>query len=167
MSTPVIFNQDELFGDSEPIEQICDVPVTDVEARDSIRVWARLQHLMDSTPIIIYSSVPSGDFKLTFVSDNVTRVLGYSSDEVLADPDFWFNHMHEDDRPRIFQKLPQLFVTGEHTQEYRFLDPAGDYRWIEDRQRMILDDQGVAIEIVGSMSDITRQKGDAENMEQA
>ncbi|MFT6518835.1 MAG: PAS domain S-box-containing protein [Candidatus Azotimanducaceae bacterium] len=167
MSTPIIFNQDELFGDSEPIEQICDVPVTDVEARDSIRVWARLQHLMDSTPIIIYSSVPSGDFKLTFVSDNVTRVLGYSSDEVLADPDFWFNHMHEDDRPRIFQKLPQLFVTGEHTQEYRFLDPAGDYRWIEDRQRMILDDQGVAIEIVGSMSDITRQKGDAENMEQA
>jgi len=167
VSTPIIFNQDKFFGDREPVEEPRDVPVTDVEARDSIRVRARLQHLMDSTPIIIYSSVPSGDFKLTFVSDNVTRVLGYSSDEVLADPDFWFNHMHEDDRPRIFQKLPQLFVTGEHTQEYRFLDPAGDYRWIEDRQRMILDDQGIAIEIVGSMSDITRQKGDAEHMEQA
>jgi PAS domain S-box-containing protein len=166
VSTPLIFNQDELFGDSEPLEDLRDVPVTDVEARDSIRVRARLQHLMDSTPIIIYSSVPSGDFKLTFVSDNVTRVLGYGSGEVLADPDFWFNHMHEDDRPRIFLKLPQLFVTGEHTQEYRFLDSAGDYHWIEDRQRMILDDQGMAIEIVGSMTDITRQKRDAEHMEQ-
>jgi len=167
VSTPIIFNHDELFGDSEPSGEPRDVPVTDLEARDSIRVRARLQHLMDSTPIIIYSSVPSGDFKLTFVSDNVTRVLGYSSGDVLADPDFWFKHMHEDDRPRIFRKLPQLFVTGEHAQEYRFLDSAGDYRWIEDRQRMILDDQGVAIEIVGSMTDITRQKRDAEHMEQA
>ena len=167
MSTPILFDQDELFGDSQPVEAPRDVSVTDVEARDSIRVRARLQHLMDSTSIIIYSSVPSGDFKMTFVSDNVTRVLGYTSDEVLADPDFWFNHMHEDDRPGIFRKLPQLFVTGEHTQEYRFLDSAGDYRWIEDRQRMILDDQGMAIEIVGSMSDITRQKQDAEHMAQS
>jgi two-component system sensor histidine kinase/response regulator len=167
VSTPILFDQDELFGDSQPVEAPRDVPVTDVEARDSIRVRARLQHLMDSTPIIIYSSVPSGDFKLTFVSDNVTRVLGYSSDEVLADPDFWFNHMHEDDRPGIFRRLPELFVTGEITQEYRFLDSAGEYRWIEDRQRMILDDQGMSIEIVGSMSDITRQKRDAEHMEQA
>jgi two-component system sensor histidine kinase/response regulator len=138
-----------------------------VVAKEAIRARARLQHLLDYTPTIIYSSVPSGDFKLTFVSDNITRVLGYSADEVTGDPNFWFNHIHHEDRPAIFQRLPQLFVHEEHVHEYRFLDCDGNYRWIQDKLRLVRDDDGEPLEIVGSMNDITEQKLAGLQMEQS
>ena len=37
----------------------------------------RLQYLIDNTPAVIYSAVTSGDFKLTFVSNNAVHILGY------------------------------------------------------------------------------------------
>ena len=57
----------------------------------------RLQYLIDNTPVIVYSAVPTGDFKLTFVSKNATRVLGYLPEDMLADPNFWFDHIHPED----------------------------------------------------------------------
>ncbi|EEF23779.1 conserved hypothetical protein [Ricinus communis] len=70
----------------------------------------RLQYLIDNTPAIIYATVPSGDFKMTFVSNNAYNVLGYRPEEMLADPNFWFDHIHPDDAPSIFSSLAQLFV---------------------------------------------------------
>src|SRR5687768_16978749 len=73
----------------------------------------RLQYLIDNTPAIIYSAVASGDFKMTFVSNNAFSVLGYQPDEMLADPNFWHDHIHPDDAPAIFSSLALLFVEGE------------------------------------------------------
>ena len=72
----------------------------------------RLQYLIDNTPAIIYCSVPSGDFKMTFVSNNAFNVLGYRPDEMVADPNFWFDHIHPDDAPAIFSSLAQVFIVS-------------------------------------------------------
>jgi len=160
MENPILFDdlEDGFFGDSNISEQ----PYT-IATDELVRTRARLQHLIDFTPTIIYSSVSSGDFKLTFISENVFKVLGYSATEVLEDPDFWFNHIHVDDRPKIFQELPQLFVKNEHCHEYRFQHKNGQYCWIKDRLRLVRDSDGEPVEIIGSMDDITIQK-DAEEV---
>jgi len=44
---------------------------------DATSPLVRLQYLIDNTPAIIYATVPSGDFKMTFVSNNAYNVLGY------------------------------------------------------------------------------------------
>ena len=44
---------------------------------------ARLQYLIDNTPAIIYASVPTGDFKMTFVSSNAINVLGFDPAEMV------------------------------------------------------------------------------------
>ncbi|MBI3285021.1 MAG: PAS domain-containing protein [Burkholderiales bacterium] len=119
---------------------------------------SRLQYLIDNTPAIIYSSVPSGDFKMTFVSSNAYRVLGYRPEEMLADPNFWFNHLHPDDVPRIFSSLAMLFTEGERTYEYRFMSRAGHYIWMHDMLRLIRAQDGTPIEVVGSLTDITERK---------
>jgi PAS domain-containing protein len=80
----------------------------------------RLQYLLDNTPPIIYCTVPSGDFKMTFVGNNALNVLGYHPDEMVADPNFWFDHIHPDDAPGIFSSLAQIFVEGARAYEYRF-----------------------------------------------
>ncbi|HJV52283.1 MAG TPA: ATP-binding protein [Noviherbaspirillum sp.] len=118
----------------------------------------RLQYLIDNTPVIIYSSVPTGDFKMTFVSGNAQRVLGYRPEDMVADPNFWFNHIHPDDIPRIFASLAGVFVEGQRTYEYRFLAQDGRYVWMHDTLRLIRDENDNPLEVIGSLTDITPRK---------
>jgi PAS domain S-box-containing protein len=118
----------------------------------------RLQYLIDNTPAIIYATVPSGDFKMTFVSNNAYNVLGYRPEEMMADPNFWFDHLHPDDAPTIFSSLAQLFVEGERTYEYRFRIASGEFLWMHDRLRLIRDEHGTPVEVIGSLTDITVRK---------
>lgn len=123
----------------------------------------RLQYLVDNTPAIIYSTVPSGDFKMTFVSNNAYHMLGYRPEQMLSDPNFWFDHIHPDDAPNIFSSLARLFTEGQRTYEYRFRTHDGSYLWMHDTLRLIRDENGVPAEVIGSLTDITKRK----NMEQA
>ena len=125
---------------------------------DAASPLVRLQYLIDNTPAIIYTTVPSGDFKMTFVSNNAYHVLGYRPEEMVADPNFWFDHIHPDDAPNIFSSLAQLFVDGEKTYEYRFRASNGEFLWMHDRLRLICDDRGTPVEVIGSLTDITVRK---------
>jgi two-component system, NtrC family, sensor kinase len=123
----------------------------------------RLQYLIDNTPAIIYCSVPTGDFKMTFVSNNAFNVLGYRPEQMVADPNFWFDHIHPDDAPAIFSSLAQVFSEGEKAYEYRFRAADGRYLWMHDTLRLMRDEQGAPLEVMGSLTDITERK----QMEQA
>ncbi|MDN2709279.1 ATP-binding protein [Janthinobacterium sp. SUN118] len=118
----------------------------------------RLQYLLDNTLSIIYCTVPSGDFKMTFVSNNALNVLGYHPDEMVADPNFWFDHIHPDDAPGIFSSLAQIFVEGARAYEYRFRVRDGSYLWMHDSLRLVRDEHGVPFEVIGSLTDITERK---------
>ena len=119
---------------------------------------ARLEYLIANTPAIIYSSVPTGDFKMTFVSANAFRVLGYQPAEMIADPNFWFEHIHPEDIPTIFSSLALVFSEGQRAYEYRFRASDGQYLWMHDSLRLIRDDAGNPLEVVGSLTDITVRK---------
>jgi PAS domain S-box-containing protein len=123
----------------------------------------RLQYLVDNTPAVIYCTVPSGDFRMTFVSNNVTHMLGYTPEDMLADPNFWFDHIHPDDAPNIFSSLALVFTEGQRVYEYRFRNKDGKYLWMHDSLRLIRDAAGAPLEVIGSLTDITARK----TMEQA
>jgi PAS domain-containing protein len=63
---------------SEYIEISGQAPAAPAPAGDQTeRQLRRLRYLIENTPAIIYSSVPTGDFKMTYVSSNARRILGY------------------------------------------------------------------------------------------
>jgi PAS domain S-box-containing protein len=119
---------------------------------------ARLQHVLRSSPVIIFTSQASGEYGATFVSDNVRRVLGYEPGEFTEQSDFWASHIHPDDAPTIFANLPQLFEHNEHEHVYRFLHRDGTYRWMYNVMRLIRDASGIPVEIIGTLEDITERK---------
>ncbi len=125
---------------------------------------AHLQYLIDNSPAIIYSAVPSGDFKITFVSENLRNVLGYEPHEMLGDINFWFEHIHPNDQDKLVQRLPQLLAEGgQQSHDYRFRHRDGHYLWMHDCLRMVYDTSGTPLELLGSLLDITERK----NMEEA
>lgn len=133
-------------------------PASTSGSQDGSGIAERYRYLLANTPAIIYSSVPSGDFKMTFVSENAWRVLGFQPAEMVADPNFWFNHIHPDDVPVIFSSLAQVFVEGQRTYEYRFQAADGRYLWMHDTLRLIRDENGQPVEVIGSLTDITERK---------
>jgi len=118
----------------------------------------RLQYLIDNTPALIYCTVPSGDFKMTFVSNNAFNMLGYRPDEMMADPNFWFDHIHPDDAPGIVASLAEVFTEGQRVYEYRFRAADGRYLWMHDTLRLIRDAAGRPLEVIGALTDITDRK---------
>src|SRR4051794_11977156 len=54
------------FEEFESFDTVSTAPVATAAASPLVR----LQYLIDNTPAIIYATVPSGDFKMTFVSKN-------------------------------------------------------------------------------------------------
>jgi adenylate cyclase len=118
----------------------------------------RLQYLLASNPAIIYTNKASGDFSCTFVSENLTAIMGYSPQEMIADPKCWSDHIHPEDAPRVFEGMSPLIEKGGGTVEYRFRHRDGHYIWIQDTFKVIKDKAGVPSELVGAWADITERK---------
>jgi PAS domain-containing protein len=59
------------------------------------------EQLLASSPAVIYSFKASGDFRPTFVSQNIKDWLGYAQSDYLDSPDFWRRRVHPDDLPRV------------------------------------------------------------------
>ena len=118
----------------------------------------RLQYLLSSSPGVIYSCKIYGDHSITFMSENVVSMLGYEVEEFMENPNFWASHVHPEDLHQVFAATAKLIEQGQHSQEYRFLHKDGTYRWMYDQVKLVQDDAGNPLEIVGYWLDITERK---------
>ena len=123
----------------------------------------RLGNLLLASPAVIYSFEARGEFRPTFISENVKPVLGYDPKEYLESPDFWRRCVHPEDLGAVEAEFPKLFANGQHTVEYRFRKKDGTHCWVSDDWHLIRDEAGEPLEIVGSWNDITaRRKAEAD-----
>ncbi|MGI9505058.1 MAG: PAS domain-containing protein, partial [Geminicoccaceae bacterium] len=127
-------------------------------AKDLLTTKERLQHLLTSSPAVIYSCAPGIDYAATFVSENIEAILGYSACEFVENPSFWLDHIHPEDIPNIRNKIEQVFRNQQVVTEYRFRHKDGQYRWLLDDARAVIDANGSPIELVGYCIDITDRK---------
>ena len=118
----------------------------------------RIEHLLASSPAVIYSFKATGDYAPTFISQNVKDLLGYDREEYLNSPDFWQSRVHPQDSPRILRAYSRLFEEERLSSEYRFRKKDGSYCWVSDELQVIRSDAGDPIEVVGAWSDITQRK---------
>lgn len=121
----------------------------------------RQQLLLTATPVVLYARRATGDYGATFVSENVVDQLGYRAQDYTDHSDFWVSHIHPDDRPWVLAGLSQVFEEGQHVHEYRFSHQDGTYRWLHDELRLIRDQAGTPVELVGFQINVTKRK-DAE-----
>ena len=134
------------------------VRALEAEASGHARSGSTRQDLLSASPAIIYTTKASDDFGCTFISENLRAIMGYSPEEMTTDPKTWPEHLHPEDAPRVFDEMAPLMQRGGGTLEYRFQHRDGHYIWIQDTFRVVKDDTGQPIELVGAWADITERK---------
>ena len=75
-------------------------------------------------------------------------------------PDDWFSRIFEDDREHTRLEISAHIRrrTSHFINEHRLLHKDGSYRWVLCRGMAVWDDDGNAVRIAGSISDITDRK---------
>lgn len=145
--------EQELESYHQHLEELVTERATQLKKSES-----RLNHLLTSSPIVIYSCEAFGEFAATYCSDTMKDVFGYEPAEFTETPGFWVNGIHRDDRERVLVDMGNVFTTGWHEHEYRFRMPGGSYRWVYDEFRLIRDDKNEPLEIIGCWIDIDDRK---------
>lgn len=118
----------------------------------------RLCYILSKNPGIIYACGVGGDWPCIFISENIQTVLGYEPHEFINDTKFWITHIHPEDIPLVLNELPAIFENDYYHLEYRFMHKNGNYLWMHDELRLILDKKGNPVECVGFWLDVTEKK---------
>ena len=113
----------------------------------------RLEHYFQVSPVIHYSlKQDEQGLHTRWVSSNITRLLGYTQEEALAEG-WWLNNLYPDDRHDALSGFSQLDKKKALTNSYRFYKKNRTVIWVLDQLR-IIDDQTDS-NIIGAWTDIT------------
>jgi len=87
-------------------------------------------------------------------------MLGYQENEIGEKPEEWFDRIHDADRARVRGELTahQNRQTPHFESEHRMLHKDGTFRWMLSRGLAIYGENGNALRMAGSQTDITEGK---------
>ena len=117
-----------------------------------------LSLILEFLPIVSYACHADENATITFVSNRVKEITGYTPSQFTNNPFFWQEHIHPDDRDNVLKKLKSATGKKTHQLEYRFQITDGSYRWIADHRRLIKPGQRSRSYMVGAWQDITEDK---------
>lgn len=129
----------------------------------------KYQALVEQVPAIIYTEIPRTDgvpgSRDGYMSPQTTRILGYTPDDWLFDPELWSKILHPDDREAVLAENVRSDETGDRfLMEYRLIAKDGRVVWIRDEAVRLEDPVSGAYVWQGMLLDITdeveaRRKG--------
>ena len=93
--------------------------------------------LVDTLDAIVLDA-DAETFQIVFVNRRAEAILGYSRQEWYADPSFWANHVHPDDRDWATKLCREATADGrDHVLQYRMLTANGRVLWVHDMVRIL------------------------------
>jgi rsbT co-antagonist protein RsbR len=97
-------------------------------------------------------------YHLTYMSDYLIRVTGYSPQEWLETPGFWRQILHPEDRTRVIMAAERVLPDGEAYPAYRVFTKDGRAIWLQTYMRVQRDAAGVPVRRHGVTLDVTTYK---------
>jgi len=145
--------QDVLFGVSRDVAARREAEQALRESEEKYRL------ISENIPCAVYSTLPDEHSTNLFLSGRLVELTGYTAEELLADPELWPALLHTDDRARVWEAV------ADHRKnkavldvEYRIAAKDGGLKWIRDKARPVLDEEGEIARIDGFMEDVTERK---------
>jgi PAS domain S-box-containing protein len=93
-------------------------------------------------------------------SDAAPRSLRYPPGELGATIEWWYEHIHPEDRERVATGLHAVIEGADElwTDEYRFRRGDGSYLMMRDRGVVVRDAKSHPVRMLGSMTDVTERR---------
>ncbi|MDH0649093.1 PAS domain-containing protein [Pseudomonas sp. GD03858] len=145
---------------------LLDISALKAQEQQAGAARARLENLIASSPAVIYvQRYVDGALHSDFFSASLGPLLGWASDgEQARQPGL---AVHPDDRPLWLERTRNLLREGQVRCRYRLRDHLGGYHWMHDEARLLRDDLGQPLEVVGLWLDVSEATEAAERMRQS
>ena len=94
---------------------------------------------------------------LVWWGSGMSRLFGHGMSQTVSPIGWWVDHMHPDDRERVFARIRDHIDRKEAfwLDEYRFRRSDNSYASVLDKGRIMLDAQGEPFRMVGGIRDVT------------
>jgi PAS domain S-box-containing protein len=91
-------------------------------------------------------------------SDEMFRIWGLDPERFGASYEAYLETVHPDDRALVDRAVKQSLESGGFDHEYRIVRHDGAERFVHARSRVVHDDQGAPVTMIGTAQDITERK---------
>ncbi len=120
---------------------------------------ARYRTLVEQLPASVFVSDARDGSRILYMSPSHERLTGYSLQEYLADPYFWRQIVHPEDRDWVVGEASRTDRTGEaFVVEYRLVRKDGEVVWVHEHSVLVRGPAGEHLCWQGVMLDITERK---------
>ena len=154
-----------IFDDNENIIGLRGV-AQDISEKKSLELekeslLKRLNYALDASGDGIWDATL--DDGKTIYSKAWVEMLGYEVGEIASLGSEWSDRLHPDDAECVFAVINKVAQTRENgdvfSQKYRFRNKVGEYLWILNKAKVVeRNEKGEAVRIVGTHTNITKQK---------
>jgi PAS domain S-box-containing protein len=115
--------------------------------------------LVEQLPVVVYQDAVDDMSTALYISPQYERMFGFPPEARLADPKFWIQHLHPDDRERVLEESKRTNETGDpFSIEYRFIGRDGRVVRVRDEAVLLRHPDGTPRHWQGVLVDVTRAK---------
>ena len=123
------------------------------------RAEDRYRTLVEQLPVAVYIDGLDDQASTLYISPQIERLIGYTSDEWEHDPGLWPRLLHPDDRERALAAQVRHNETGQaFREEYRLIAKDGSTVWIRDEAVVVRGPDGRFLYSQGILQDVTDVK---------
>ncbi|MGH2684883.1 MAG: PAS domain-containing protein, partial [Actinomycetota bacterium] len=134
------------------------IRVVEARTRELAAAEGRYRALVEQIPAVVYVENNDDLATATYVSPYYEKLVGYSPEERIGDPEMWIKLIHPDDRDRVVTEHLGTNLTGRPFRcEYRMVGKDGRVVWVRDEAIMLTDGPGEQ-RWQGILIDITERK---------
>jgi PAS domain S-box-containing protein len=140
------------------------VDITDeMQASESMQeAQERYRTLVEQIPAVVYIEAPSavpGESHFLYLAPQTEAIVGYTVEELMADPSHFARVLHPEDRERILAANARAEETGEpFDEEYRVIAKDGRTVWLHSRAVLVRDAAGRPRYWHGVALDVTERR---------
>jgi PAS domain S-box-containing protein len=117
----------------------------------------RFESILGTLQEVVWSMDPASG-RVLYVNAAVRQLTRRPVSDFIVKPRLWRSMVHRDDRMAVRSDIRKLLQQGKLVHEFRIVLADGEERTVESNARVRRDDNGKAIRIDGTISDITERK---------
>ncbi|QQS52195.1 MAG: PAS domain S-box protein [Bacteroidota bacterium] len=154
--SPIWYTQ-ELMGASCYSRDISEQKNAEIALRHSEQ---RYKSLIENLPSTAYRCAFDEKFTMEFISDEIEVLTGYPASDFLQNHKRTFSSIiHREDYQKVVSAIEQAIKRKtSYRIEYRIIDKDGIVKWVHERGRGMVNEQGEVLHLDGVINDITARK---------